>query len=803
MIFSFSSLLRKYAAFGGLLVFVVAGVLQYREAVRTPDFSEPGPVENKDFGDFYQGVYLPENDQGVLPYSLAGLEDRIGVNFSIISTYQAWGPRSLENFPEDFLRSTYQHGSIPMITWEPWTSTFPEKHKDPDLAANRKVFAAILRGEFDDYLWSYAKRLRDLGEPVLLRFAHEADNPLYPWSSAGGNTPAEFRAAWEYVFHVFEKAGASNVGWVWTPWDPAKLREYFPGGEYVDWVAADILNYGKASRKGQWKSFSELYEEFRGGFLAYNKPILIAELGSTPYGGDQGGWYLEALSAIKTLYPEIGGLVLFHSDQDRNWVTDWRPESGPDGIDWISEWRDPFVGEFGAALRGLGSNPTVTRVDSPHSQCERVDTAGTIQGEAGEYQLVVDGQPFYIRGVAYSPDDWHAGSVPLSRRRIEEDLSAIRSLGANTIRRYGTGWYDHNLLTIAQEQDLKVLMGFWFAPDIDYLEDEGTLRRYESEVIETIRKFNQYPAVLGWSLGNETWGLLKQHFDQPKLTRVRRAYSEFVGRLAVRIHAMDPNRPVLTVLEHSPELPGALTDFARWAPDLDVIGVNSYYQKRLAALAATMELFNPGRPYLISEFGPDGYWDDRVTQRQPTGLLEELPGNLKAEQYKSRWNQFVISKRGRNIGGIAYSWRDRLEGTSAWFGLTDHKGRKKPAYFALRSAWTGNPSVHGPVISKIHSREEEFEIGDVAEFFAEASIGEGFIFEWSLSRDEFYDTDAALESFDGGRAVRVQFPEEPGEYRLYLHLSDGAERVDTASIGLHIAPRGWPFRSQIEAAGDN
>jgi cellulose synthase (UDP-forming) len=771
MIPSAADVLRRRAALAGFVVVSVGGTLQYREVARTRDFEPAALSQAKDVGGFYLGLHLQHADGRALPSSLIGLESRLAVSFSIVSVDQAGGPRSLEDFPGELLQSALDRGRVPMITWAPWTST-PGKPNHPDPAANREVVAALLRGELDDDVLAYAERLRELGGPVLLRFAPGADSPKSPWSGGGGHTPSDYRAAWQHVFRLFHTRGASNVGWVWTPASPESSAEYYPGEGFVDWIATDIHDGGAAPPDSERRSFSELYARFRPRFLAYGKPVLVGELGSAPGEGDRAAWYLETLTDIRSRYPEIRGLVV---GQGRRAAPDWSGQLG-DAI--------------AAELRRLGSAPTVPRPEEPRSTSP-TRRKRCLRGAPGRYELIVDGRPFYVRGVAYSPDDWREGRIPLSRRRLEEDFTAIRSMGANTIRRYGIGWYDHNVLTVAHEKDLKVLIGFWLAPDVDYLEDRDAARRYELQVVEAVEALRTYPAVLGWTLGNETWGHLDKHFGQPKLTRARRAYAELVERLAVRIHGIDPARPVMTALEHSGTFPGALRDFARYAPSLDVIAANSYYEPRLAALSATVESFDPSRPYLISEFGPDGYWDHDLGERQSNGLLRERPGTAKAEQYVNRWTQFIAPDRGRNIGGVAYCWRERQEGTATWFGLTDAYDRRKPAYFALRAAWTGEPPAGGPEVFSIQGRADQFEVEEVVEFFADARADDDLVFDWSLRRDEFRDTSADLEPFDAGRAVRVRLPGEPGVYRLYLHVSGADHRVDTASLALRVAPRGW------------
>ncbi|MDZ7847345.1 MAG: glycosyl hydrolase [Owenweeksia sp.] len=77
-----------------------------------------------------------------------------------------------------------------------------------------------------------------------MRFAHEPDNPAYPWSSAGGKYgPGAFVKPGSIFHALFAKVGADNVIWVWNPWHPGAVEDYFPGEEYIDWVGLTALNY--------------------------------------------------------------------------------------------------------------------------------------------------------------------------------------------------------------------------------------------------------------------------------------------------------------------------------------------------------------------------------------------------------------------------------------------------------------------------------------------------------------------------------------------------------------------------------
>jgi cellulose synthase (UDP-forming) len=332
--------LRNYPVYISLTVILVAiGIVAMRE-MNTYKIQAQKPIEVHKKEPFYTGIYVPELESSPFPKTLQSYEEAMGTRFSIASIYQAWGTRSLEEFPLDFIRKSHQSGRVPMITWEPWSNTFPESGSRPALAENRKIMEAISEGYFDNYLRAYAKKVRETEGPIFLRFAHEPDNPQYPWSPAGENTPEEYVQAWRYVVDLFREEKADNVRWVWNPWKAVNIYDYYPGDQYVDWIGFTILNYGYAASDADWHSFSALYEPFRFQIAfaedesIMKKPVMIAEFGSTAYGGDQAEWINEALYRIRERYPEIMSVVFFYSDQDKNWATDWRPSPDAAYIDW-------------------------------------------------------------------------------------------------------------------------------------------------------------------------------------------------------------------------------------------------------------------------------------------------------------------------------------------------------------------------------------------------------------------------------------------------------------------------------------
>ncbi len=183
------------------------------------------------------GIFAPEKTGGLSAYHLiADQEKKERMHFDIVSLYVSWGDQQQCFLPFKLLDSVYQNNSIPMITWEPWQNLFVKTNKYGSEEKDKNVFLRIKDGAYDAYIDQFSKQIKSLNRPVYLRFAHEADNPSYPWSQTGFNTAEEFKDAWKYVHDYFNRNNVINVIWVWNPWHPEAIDDYFPGSNYVDWI---------------------------------------------------------------------------------------------------------------------------------------------------------------------------------------------------------------------------------------------------------------------------------------------------------------------------------------------------------------------------------------------------------------------------------------------------------------------------------------------------------------------------------------------------------------------------------------
>jgi len=297
-------------------------------------------------------VLLGAYDSGI-PRTLDGvlaLEASLHAPLPLVQVYSAWGDKPEQQFPVELLTAIKGLGSIPVVTWEPWLTDF-ESVRHPGIALrdarDRHGLTAVARGDYDFYIDTWAAEAARFRTPLFVRFAHEMNDPYrYPWGPQN-NTKEEFIAAWRHVVDRFRRAGATNVIWVWSPhvayeyWDL-----YYPGAEYVDWVATGVLNFGPIAQWSRWWTFAEIFGSKYPRLASFGKPIMIAELGSLAVGGDRAAWYTEAIDSIPRAHPAVHAVLFFHARDDQT-VTYQK-------VDWTITSDSALVGTIRQALESSG-----------------------------------------------------------------------------------------------------------------------------------------------------------------------------------------------------------------------------------------------------------------------------------------------------------------------------------------------------------------------------------------------------------------------------------------------------------------
>jgi mannan endo-1,4-beta-mannosidase len=246
----------------------------------------------------YFGVALPGDPTNATAVGkFAGVA---GKNPNILTIYAGFG----DGFAASEVRESYRQNALTIIRWEPFTA------KLKDIAA----------GKHDQYVTDYAKAVRTLNLPIALTFAHEMNGNWYPWGHSKA-TPKDFVSAWRHIHQIFARVGATNVIWAWTPnvinpVPSVKLKPYYPGDDYVDWLGID----GYFTSKGA-HTYKTLFGPTMKAMRAFStKPFLIVETGAAP-GSARPSWIYDLMKRLIRDDDTIG-FVYFDQNGSAKWRVD-------------------------------------------------------------------------------------------------------------------------------------------------------------------------------------------------------------------------------------------------------------------------------------------------------------------------------------------------------------------------------------------------------------------------------------------------------------------------------------------------
>jgi parallel beta-helix repeat protein len=266
------------------------------------------------------------------------LETAIGRQFNIGHSFVPWGA-GLGEVPA----ANVAAGRTPMISFGRGGS-----------------WRAVATGHHDPYLTALARSVAALDRPVLLRYAWDMDTASQRTTTTRSRGAA-YVAAWRHVRELFAAQGV-RAFWVWSPNADAfagargGVDQYWPGDNYVDWVAADGFNWGNCTGRSTWRDFGPIFKAFSSWGSARAKPLMISGTGTVEDPIDPGrkrGWYLDAARALAGSMPRIRAVVLL----DQGGRCDWRPDTSAQSMQGFVDFaRDPFFS--GAAPAPAAPTPT-------------------------------------------------------------------------------------------------------------------------------------------------------------------------------------------------------------------------------------------------------------------------------------------------------------------------------------------------------------------------------------------------------------------------------------------------------------
>ena len=413
-------------------------------------------------------------------------------------------------------------------------------------------------------------------------------------------------------------------------------------------------------------------------------------------------------------------------------------------------------------------------VSSALSQQKQLTTKVQIQKKGNGFSLLMNGQPYFIKGAVGS-----------------DYLEKLKQYGGNSIR---TG-SKIEVLDKAHSLGLMALVNLPVRAERDGMnyDDTAAVRMQHDKVMEIVRKTKSHPAVMMWALGNEL-DFIQANVKLQYNTKVWNA----VNALAKEIHAIDPHHPVMTVVGSINK--EKISDLINQCPSLDLLGVNEYGD--LLKVPEWLKKFGWNKPYAVTEWGPTGFWQ---VSKTPWKVPVEETSSTKAAKYKERYEKAIAADK-NCLGSYVFLWRQHQERTHTWFGMFDANGLETEAVDVMQYVWSGKwPANRTPTLDSAKIENKNAYTGIYlqknntysAEVWATDKEGDPLQYTWEILKEgsDFpYGGNgerkpAALKelfSDNSKRNIKFTSPGTEGAYRLFVYVYDGMNNWATANIPFYV-----------------
>lgn len=412
--------------------------------------------------------------------------------------------------------------------------------------------------------------------------------------------------------------------------------------------------------------------------------------------------------------------------------------------------------------------------------CTSVPDEGAVIVERdGRFHLYVDGVETYIKGVGGT---------------YKVDVAAEN--GANAFRTWGGDVASVSRdAAKASENGMYIMQGIGLTKDPAAYRDEEYRNRVRENVRALAEAFKDDRSILIWGIGNEIelngnnndavcWG--------------------FVDELSELIKSIDKRHLTATVIAHNAS---AIDSIAKYAPSLDLIGINSYGP--IAEVEKMVDASTYKGAYLITEWGPTGWWETALTE---WGAPIEQTSEQKRMVYEERYNKSIFGAP-RCLGSFVFLWGQKEERTPTWFcmfvedsveGLPLH-GERTPMVEAMERVWNRcEPDLTAPIISGITidglSPEQSVTVGKGKTFKANVAVtdreNDPLEYVWEVLKEATVTATGGAYEPRPDRVGDVATTDtdtlelsiaQAGNYRLYVYVLDNTGFVSTANIPFRVA----------------
>ena len=293
-----------------------------------------------------------------------------------------------------------------------------------------------------------------------------------------------------------------------------------------------------------------------------------------------------------------------------------------------------------------------------------IETRGT--------DILLNGQPIFLRGVCIHEEAPLRGGRAYSREDAVTLLSWAKELGANFVR---LAHYPHNEFMIREADRMGIMV--WSEIPVYWTiqwENPATLENARNQLGEVIARDKNRAAIVIWSVANET--------------PLSDARLSFLRNLISHARTLDPTRLLSAAMERH-----YLDDKTQMIDDplaeyLDVLGCNEYvgWYDGLPEKADGLEWKSKyQKPLVMSEFGGDalfGHHGDaltRWTEEYQENIYQHQIGMLKRIPFlrgTSPWILMDFRSPRRPLPGIQDFWNRK--------GLISDRGERKKAFYVLQ-----------------------------------------------------------------------------------------------------------------------
>ncbi|MBC3765592.1 glycoside hydrolase family 2 TIM barrel-domain containing protein [Neptunicella marina] len=420
-------------------------------------------------------------------------------------------------------------------------------------------------------------------------------------------------------------------------------------------------------------------------------------------------------------------------------------------------------------LSGCGQTSSNNSID--HAKAHAVKSE--LQFEQGKYQLLRDGQPYFVKGGGGSGD-----------------MQLLKDSGGNSVRTWSTE-NAQQVLDNAQKHGLTVMMGLRMGKErhgFDY-DDKQAVAEQKERIKQEVLKYKDHPALLIWAIGNELDLFYKN-------TNVWYAVED----IAKMIKQLDPNHVVTTVTAGVDKAKVQL--IMQRVPSIDYLSVNTY--GGLEALPQQLFDYGYNGAYLVSEWGPTGHWEVPKTD---WGVPIEQTSTEKAASYRFRYQGGIAGAPDRALGSYAFLWGQKQETTPTWYGVFTENGHPNEVVDSLQYLWTGQwpehraPSIADYTINNKHALDSiHVKAGSINKALVaiNKNSADKYQINWEIlpestdiksggdreSRPQPVTGLFEKQGLDGSLDFRA--PGQSGGYRLFVSVLTEDNKVTNANIPFYV-----------------